>query len=225
MNNNKNSKLIIYYKKENKEKLSQTKKILTFLNENNNFKEIHEEIKEFIYYYSLRQKYKENFEKFLKIEKFENFINTEGKLNQLFDEKLIEFKKYLNKEGEIKLDDGIEEFDGIKFIKLPDISGNQEYIIFFLLKNLSEKYENIPIIYAGNFYYINQFKHYLEKENDLIFQNAQSPNIFFKNIKKIDEILNFINENTNIKINDILNQFYEEEKKGDIFINYYNYKK
>jgi hypothetical protein len=224
MNNNKNSKLIIYYKKENKEKLSQTKKILTFLNENNNFKEIHEEIKEFIYYYSLRQKYKENFEKFLKIEKFENFINTEGKLNQLFDEKLIEFKKYLNKEGEIKLDDGIEEFDGIKFIKLPDISGNQEYIIFFLLKNLSEKYENIPIIYAGNFYYINQFKHYLEKENDLIFQNAQSPNIFFKNIKKIDEILNFINENTNIKINDILNQFYEEEKKGDLFINYYNYK-
>ena len=225
MNNNKNSKLIIYYKKENKEKLSQTKKILTFLNENNNFKEIHEEIKEFIYYYSLRQKYKENFEKFLKIEKFENFINTEGKLNQLFDEKLIEFKKYLNKEGEIKLDDGIEEFDGIKFIKLPDISGNQEYIIFFLLKNLSEKYENIPIIYAGNFYYINQFKHYLEKENDLIFQNAQSPNIFFKNIKKIDEILNFIIKEENLTFKKIFKKFFDEVKKENIFSKYYNYKK
>jgi hypothetical protein len=84
-------------------------------------------------------------------------------------------------------------------------------------------YENIPILYINSFenmYFLDELEK--EKENYLIFQNPQSPKIFFKNIKNIDEIINFIKKNTDI--NDILNEFYEEEKKEDYLSKYYNYK-
>jgi hypothetical protein len=219
MNNNKNSKVIFYYATSNKEKLSQTKKILTFLNENNDFKKIHKLILEIKHLFNLKQ-LNNNWQI---PEHLKSYFDAEDKLNQLFKKKLDEFKRqYFDDKDEIILNDE-EEFEGIEFIELPDISNyNKEYIIFFLLKKLSEMYENIPILYINSFenmYFLDELEK--EKENDLIFQNPQSPKIFFKNIKNIDEIINFIKKNTDI--NDILNEFYEE-KKEDYLSKYYNYK-
>ena len=217
MNKNKNSKVIFYYDKKYENKLSYTKKILTFLNMQQKFEEIHNLIENI----HIHLNYLKSFKNWEIPKDLESYFDAEGKLNNSYFKKVNEFKKYFNEEGEIILND-VEEFEEIEFIELPDISTNQEdYIIFFLLKKLSEMYENIPILFTKSFDQLTNFK--IEKENDLIFKNIPRPNIFFKNIKKIDEILNFINENTNININDILNQFYELKKENN-FTLYYNYK-
>jgi hypothetical protein len=226
MNKNKNSKVIFYYDKKYEHKLSYTKKILTFLNMEQEFEEIHDLIEEINYLIeNIDIQYSES-----EIPEYlESYFDSEGKFNQLlFDKKVNDFKrKYFNDKDEIILNDGIEEFEEIEFIELPDIPTNQEeYIIFFLLRKLSNEYKKIPILYVEKFNLIESIIYFnLEEEYDLIFQNALSPIIFFKNIKKIDEILNFIIKEENLTFKKIFKKFFDEVKKENIFSKYYNYKK
>ena len=227
MNDNKNSKILFYYNKSITDvKLSQTKKILTFLNNNDDLKKIVEDIYNIIRPHKIKISYDtEN----------KNIMPLSIKSN--LDQKIIEIKKYFNNKGEIILNDNIDEFEGIEFIKFnfSNIENEKGYYIniFNLINDLPKKYNNIPIIiklidFEEKFLYFPNKEVKIDDPIDLIYDRLKEITYLNKNIKeKTNNILISLEE---LEENDnVLDELFEEEKKNYqeniFFLKYYKLKK
>ena len=146
-------------------------------------------------------------------------------------EQKIDKIKNFNDEGEIILNDNIDEFEGIEFIKFNSIIRNKkDYFtyIFNLINNLPEKYNNIPIIIINIYNKLNLPNKEVKIDYYIIFiDDDDAIRYLNKNIKeKTNNILISLGKLQNE--NDVFDQLFEKENDdGDRYssLNYYKLKR